>query len=323
MPTSVSIIIPTHNRAASLARALDSLRHIHIPLGVTLELLVIANACTDSTSVLVNTTSLPFYVRCIHEEHLGLNHARNRGLRESHGEILAFLDDDVSVDPGWIAGLLDVFHHSPAAIVAGKVTLCWQDIARPRWMDRRSEHLLSCVDYGKAPLELHHAGLAVGANFAFSRHILDSTGSFATTLDRSGTLLLGGGDTDFLARALASGHRLFYAPHASVRHHVAPHRASTYYLFRVSFGNGLTRAFFAENASPRALVAILIEYAYRFLIYSVLASLCTFLGLRKAAIHHHIRRHYSRGLVRGTWRRLRGLSPTGIRLAPAAAHALS
>jgi len=318
MASSVSILIPTHNRADLLARALHSLGRIHLPENIPVELLIIANACTDNTKAVVDdiAPTLPFSTRCIEEPEPGLNHARNRGLREATGNILAFLDDDVSVDATWLLGLLDVFQHYPADIVAGKVTLSWSDTPRPDWLDDRSAHLLSCVDHGARPIELRKPGLAVGANFAFHRHVTDSIGLFSKGLDRNRGLILGGGDTDFLTRALRAKHRMFYAPCASLHHHVSPHRATRNYLCAASYGNGLSRVFFQKHFPATSVLWIFFQQSYRAFIYTFLAYLSTLLFLRKAAIHHHIRRWYSLGMLLGTARRLRGRTAAGIAPAP-------
>src|SRR5579863_3364978 len=149
MPESVSILIPTHNRSAILLRALESLRAVQVPPQTTVELLVIANGCTDRTRAAVDgiAAQMPFPTRVLDEPELGLNRARNRGLGAARGSIVAFLDDDVWVEPGWLAGLLEIFATRPADLVAGVVNLWWEAVPRPEWMTTRSEHLLSCVNY--------------------------------------------------------------------------------------------------------------------------------------------------------------------------------
>src|SRR3712207_9429193 len=52
--------------------------------------------------------------RYVREPRPGLSCARNRGLAEARGEVLAYTDDDVAVDPDWVQGLLRGFQRRPA-----------------------------------------------------------------------------------------------------------------------------------------------------------------------------------------------------------------
>jgi glycosyltransferase involved in cell wall biosynthesis len=95
----VSVIIPTYNSARYLPDAIDSV------LGQTcrdLELLVIDDGSTDDTEVLVSRYGPP--VRYIRQANSGVAVARNRGIEESRGRYIAFLD----ADDTWFHDKLDV-----------------------------------------------------------------------------------------------------------------------------------------------------------------------------------------------------------------------
>lgn len=313
MPPLVSILIPTHNRSAILRRTLESLREMAVPPEVSAEVIVVANACTDDTLAVVESMapSMPFATRAIEESTVGLNPARNRAIREASGEILAFLDDDIWADKAWLAEIAATFERTGADILAGKVTLWWEAVERPAWMDTRSEHLLSCVDYGNEAIELKQPGLAVGANIAFRRRVPEKIGTFTAWLDRAGTLPLAGGDTDFLARALEAGFRMFYAPAAAVKHWVAPRRITLEYLSGVAYGAGLARAYLRRDfTTGRALRSILL-HAFRASVYTATYAVGRMLGAKRWYIHHRIRQMTSRGNVTGAYRRWRNRTPTG------------
>ena len=314
---SLSILIPTHNRSELLSRTLESLCAVTLPPSgpAGLEIVIIANACTDQTRAIVEqiAPTMPIPTRCVEEPTVGLNPARNRALAEARGEILAFLDDDVWVEPTWLIELLAIFDAQPADIVAGTVDLWWEAVERPAWLDTRSAHLLSCVNYGDQIIELTKPGQAVGANFAFRRRVTDHIGAFTVGLDRTGDTTLAGGDTDFLARALDAGHRMFYAPRAIVKHWVSPQRITPEYLGRVAYANGLARAFLRKNFSvPRALRTF-IEHGFRLAVYTAVGGLTAIFGPQKAHIHNRIRLMTSRGNLTGAYRRLRHRSPSGAK----------
>jgi len=241
--SSVSVVIPTHNRAEILSRALDCIGRLEPPSGVEVDTLVVANACTDATEPVTRERmdGFPFPLRLVAEPEAGLNVARNRGVRESRGQIVAFLDDDALVEPGWLEALVAAFEKHEADVVAGKVELLWEEVERPPWSSPSIERLLSYLDLGPSVLALAKPGQLVGANFAVRRCVLERLGGFADGLDRSGRDLLSGGDTEFTIRAQRAGYRLLYAPGMAVRHWVAPGRLALRYLDRVARARGRTR----------------------------------------------------------------------------------
>src|SRR5271163_1582976 len=102
MPDGLSILICTHNRSRLLHRTLESLSQMHVVPGLNVETVVVANACTDDTEAVVGRWQGKLHgpLRCIIEPTPGLSVARNRALAGPMHELVAFLDDDVFVDPG-------------------------------------------------------------------------------------------------------------------------------------------------------------------------------------------------------------------------------
>lgn len=257
---AVSILIPTHNRCDILDRTLESLQALEIPPAVEAEIVVVNNASTDRTDEVVagwaTRSRLP--LRLVREDNLGLNNARNRAVREARFDLLAFLDDDVLVEPGWLRGLLETFATTDAGIVGGKVELWWGEVQRPEWMIPELEDHLSRLDLGDRILRMDQPRI-VGANFAFTRRVFQDAGEFRPDLDRKGRSLLSGGETDFLLRAMAPphNHRLYYSPLASLRHWVPRHRAEPGHLLKIIEGKSvaliLMRARFGPLDAARSL----------------------------------------------------------------------
>lgn len=254
---SVSVLIPTHDRAEILARSLESLRRLERPEGVEVEAIVVANACTDGSEATVEEKmhSFPFPLRLVPEPTPGLNLARNRGARAARGEILAYLDDDAFVEPGWLKGLLRAFESFSADLVAGKTVLWWEEVDRPSWSSPAVEQMLSRLDLGPTEMELPRPGLLVGANFAVRRRVVEDLGGFAPYLDRAGTDLLSGGDTDLALRAHRAGYTIYYSPGMAVAHWVAPSRLSRTYLDRLARARGRTRVLLNETSGARRRLA--------------------------------------------------------------------
>ena len=85
-----SIVICTHNRAASLGRTLETLTLQALKGLGGLEILVVDNNCSDDTEAVVRSFTKRLPIRSCRETKLGLGHARNRGVRDSCGDTVVF-----------------------------------------------------------------------------------------------------------------------------------------------------------------------------------------------------------------------------------------
>lgn len=244
----VSIVISTHNRGPILARSLESLSQLRYPAGVDVEVVVVANACTDDTVAQANAfrDRLPNF-RCVEEPTVGVSYARNRTMRESRFDIVGMVDDDIWCEPQWLEATLAMYRETPADMVSGRLTLWWCSVDRPAWMDGPTLGLLSCLDLGERPVEMVKPD-AVAANFSFKREVFDKVGPFRTDLGRvGGKSLAAGEETFFVQQAMRAGYRLFYSPEAHIKHWVAPHRIQTPYLTGVAKGTAFTISRLADN----------------------------------------------------------------------------
>ncbi len=298
---SISILIATHNRVKLLLQTLQSIAELSIPPDIEIELIICANACTDGTidACQSQLTKLPFQARCVVEPEPGASYARNRAILESHGDILVFLDDDVWVSHEWLSALLDVFNRYPADIAAGKITLWWNAVEKPGWLSRRSAHMLSCVDHGDKICELFSAGEAASANLAVKRCVLNTVSGFRTDLGRKGRNILAGEDTYFIAEALKAGHRLFYAPRASLLHWVAPERITQGYLGRAAAGIGMAKVLMLPEISYVLWLRLSLENFIKMILYKILELLSAGIYYHKGRINQHIRYMMCRGVLTG------------------------
>ncbi|MFN7020437.1 MAG: glycosyltransferase family 2 protein [Phycisphaerales bacterium] len=311
MIPAVSILIPTHNRAEILDRTLASLQQLEIPtvLADRIEIIVVNNVCTDRTDEVVNgwipRSNLP--LRLVHEPQIGLNNARNRAVRESRfthpDAVMAFLDDDVLVDPRWLAALVEAFESTHASMIGGRVELWWEAVQRPDWMIPELEDHLSRLDHGDQVRQLHEPRI-VGANFAFLRRVFDDSGppgGFRPDLDRKGKSLLSGGETDFILKAFARGHTLYYAPDASLRHWVPPHRADLGHLLKIIEGKAVAQILMRERYGLADRLRSLAGGAAKLIVHAPGAVL----GINPNAIRHKMRCAVGRGQIIGALRGMR------------------
>src|SRR5580704_1493640 len=103
----ITVILCTHNRCRSLAKALESVAASQLSTSTDWEVLVVDNNSSDQTREAVETycRRYPVRFRYVFEPQPGKSYALNSGIREALGEILAFMDDDVTVEPTWLQNL--------------------------------------------------------------------------------------------------------------------------------------------------------------------------------------------------------------------------
>ncbi len=232
---SVTVAVCTRNRTSELADCIDALCKLHYP---RLELLIVDNAPTDdSTRQLVQRYPHVHYV-C--EPRPGLDWARNRAILETQSEIIAFTDDDVLVDAGWVEALATIFAHDPTVMAVTGLVL-------PYELESAAQELFEANGgFGRgykrrwhgseAESKRHGAGeFGTGANMAFRRTLFDRIGGFDPALD-VGTVTNGGGDLEIFFRILQQGHTLVYEPKAVVYHR---HRRDYAALKRQLTNNGI------------------------------------------------------------------------------------
>ncbi|HEY5194037.1 MAG TPA: glycosyltransferase [Solirubrobacteraceae bacterium] len=226
----VSVIVPTRERPDRLRTALNSILACDYPRERR-EIVVVDNAPTsDGTARLVREefSGEDQRVRYLREDSPGSASARNHGLGEIEGELVAFTDDDVRVDRHWLCELARGFTIEPEAVCVSGLLVPWELEAAPQlWFEEYggfSHGFDRCVydldEHRPAddPLYPYAAGRFGSANnLAFRRSTLLALGGFDPALG-NGTPALGGVDFEMLLRTILRGHRILYQPTAIVHH---------------------------------------------------------------------------------------------------------
>lgn len=225
---NVSVIVCTYNRSQHLSKALDSLAASVMPSNVEWEVLVVDKNSKDETRQIVDhfCARFPGRFRYLFEPDQGKSHALNTGIRHAHGAVLAFTDDDVTVEPVWLANLTSVLQGDEYAGSAGRI-LPARTPSAPAWLAVEGPYcqmgaICPCFDQGDEPLDL--AKPAFGANMAFRREVFDKYGTFRLDLGPSAKARVTYEDTEFCCRLFAAGELLRYLPSAVVYHEIFEER---------------------------------------------------------------------------------------------------
>lgn len=246
---NLSIIISTYNNAESLIRTLESVAAQDADHSLW-ECIVVNNASTDNTAERFSAfaeSHSSVNLRMVNESQQGLSYARNRGIAESKGTILAFIDDDETVNKEFVSAYIDLFNNHGAFVAAGALKVRY-DSARPKWMSYYTEKMIANpLDLGDTIITITRTVTPTGGNMAFNREVFNIYGNFDTSLGRKGQALLGGEENELFDRIRDLGERIIYTPYAIAYHHIADKKLTAEYFDKLSYGIGVSKRIRAEK----------------------------------------------------------------------------
>jgi glucosyl-dolichyl phosphate glucuronosyltransferase len=248
LTTTLTIAIPSHNRAATLRETLASVAALAIPVDVDVDCIVVDNGSADETASVVETFArdAPLRVRRVFEARLGSSFARNRAVAETASDYIFFIDDDVIVEPGWAAELLSSIRARDLDAACGMVLPRWSS-SPPAWLGPSLWVKLAVHDQraiaAAAPEAIERLDNYFSANVGFKRSTFVRFGNFREDLGVVGGNPISGEDTELFARIISKGGAMGFAPRAVVHHMIPPERMTRAYLRRKSFAYGVGSAF--------------------------------------------------------------------------------
>jgi glycosyltransferase involved in cell wall biosynthesis len=174
----ISVIIPTQNRARSLEVTLEHLAAADRD-GIRADVVVVENAGHDNTREVVDSFQRRLPVRHLYEPTLGVfgkSHALNRALDAGGlGDIVVVLDDDMSPDPGWFKGVLEISKRWPDHdLFTGVTNIVWPSPEVPDWAKKPSSQsgIFSSGSFGDADAPLIDSQWFLGGHFWFRSRVL-------------------------------------------------------------------------------------------------------------------------------------------------------
>lgn len=250
----VSIIIPTRDREEILSYCLSTLIK---QTGASYEIIVVDTSSTEYTQNLLKKFPTIINIRLGNiPRSSGLG--RNVGISKASGEIVAFLDDDCIVRPGWLKGIIQEYKESSVVAVGGRI------IYDP-WKQVKEKEPIAQLDFNndiikaewdiciEKAIDVPHLP---GGNCSVKRLVALSIGGFDTNF--IGTAHLE--ETDFFFRVSKTGGRIVFTPNAIVEHRAVPRadgikRSNSDYTYRFSLVRNRLY-FFRKHNAPGLINAV-------------------------------------------------------------------
>jgi glycosyltransferase involved in cell wall biosynthesis len=191
----LSFVVPAYNEEAYLPACLESIVAQTRELGDAVEIIVVNNASTDRTREVA--LRIPG-VRVVDEPHKGLTFARQAGFMASTGDLIANVDSDGRLPPGWVARVLDAFAQSPS-LVCLSGPLVYYDLSSIQRLCVTMFYWLAKTLYALNRYVLRRGSMVQGGNFILRRDALEKIGGFNTAI------VFYGEDTDIARRIYPMG----------------------------------------------------------------------------------------------------------------------
>lgn len=240
----ISAIICTYNRERFLPKLFETIREQTLSRD-QFEVILINNNSTDNTKQL----SLRFRdenpnIRFTYAEETsqGLSYSRNRGIQESKGEYVTFLDDDAFLHKDFLKVTLDFFEKNKNAFAIGGKILLAYDASEPKWYTHYLGPLLGYFNLGDEVKKFPRSNYPRGSNMSFRKEVFAKYGMFDVKLGRIGRILSGGEEKELFSRIKGEYEKVWYVPQAVVYHSVPQERTTEEFIRSQALGTGRSEA---------------------------------------------------------------------------------
>jgi glycosyltransferase involved in cell wall biosynthesis len=214
----VSVIVPVYNAEATLQECVDSILNIDYPKG-KLELIFVNNNSTDNTEKILKKYGSE--IKVLYENKKGPAAARNKGLLNASGEVVAFTDSDCVVDRNWLKHFIIPLKDKQVGITGGKILA-----KRPC---NKIESFGESIHDHHSAINVFKPPYVITMNWASRLDVLKELNFFNEDFIRCE-------DVELSHRIFVSGYKIIYTPEAIVYHR---NEKTLIGLFREGYLHGL------------------------------------------------------------------------------------
>ncbi len=239
----LSVIICTYNRDKYIYNVLKSIAENDLPYE-NYEIILVNNNCTDNTAAECQrfvTDYQQVNYREFVETNQGLSHARNRGIKESLGDVLVYVDDDALINKEYLSTYFQFFEKNKNAFAAGGPIIPKYETEEPKWMSHYVKCLLTGYKYkGDKVVEFTGGDYPGGGNAAYRKEVFETVGLYNVDLGRKGNSLVGAEEKDIFDKMKQQDMKFYYLPTAILYHIIPEQKLSKDYFQRLTYSIGVS-----------------------------------------------------------------------------------
>lgn len=241
MAKRCSVIFCTYNREKYIYNALKSIVEQNFPTS-KYEILLINNNSTDNTEQICKQFTIDYpsaNFRYFTETNQGLSYARNRGVKESDGEILVFVDDDATVYEHYLESIDKFFSDYPSVMACGGPIEPVYESGKPKWLSHYTNALIGGALYeGETIKPFRNGKFPGGGNSAFRKEVFEKYGLFNVELGRKGTNLIGAEEKDLYDRLTRGNETFYYLPQMGIFHYIPEKKTTMEHFDKLTYSIG-------------------------------------------------------------------------------------
>jgi GT2 family glycosyltransferase len=259
----------TTDRLKDIFELLDSIKaqtYNHIETILVIER---SMELSDQIKQYVEERAIPSVKAVFNHGEPGLSAARNLGVKEAGGDIIAFIDDDALPSPNWAEEMVKTYQDKSVIGATGPVLPLWKD-EPVEWFPDELDWILSCAAFSGITSKKEVRNV-FGTNMSFRRDAFDSSGLFLTHLGAKGGGETGkhelvGDETEFSIRVKRrTGKHILYNPNIKAWHKVYKYRVTSPVIARRAYWEGYTKAMFNKNYRNSGTKEKLLDVEYQLL----------------------------------------------------------
>ncbi len=261
----LSVILCTYNRERYIYNVLQSIAAGGFG---DYEIVLVNNNSTDGTESECQRFAKDHpevAMRYCVEKQQGLSYARNRGIMESQGEVLVYVDDDAVVNREYLQTYADFFNRNKEAVAAGgPITPRYDGCEEPSWMSHYTRQLVTGeLNLGTREREFPKGAFPGGGNAAYRKSVFDEVGLFNVELGRKGNSLIGAEEKDLFDKMTSRGMKFYYLPNAILYHLIPPKKLTQDYFDRLTYGIGVSERYRTQQIGRKKYLNRLLKEAVK------------------------------------------------------------
>ena len=261
----LSVILCTYNRERYIYNVLQSIAAGGFG---DYEIVLVNNNSTDGTESECQRFAKDHpevAMRYCVEKQQGLSYARNRGIMESQGEVLVYVDDDAVVNREYLQTYADFFNRNKEAVAAGGPIMPQYDgCEEPSWMSHYTRQLVTGeLNLGTREREFPKGAFPGGGNAAYRKSVFNEVGLFNVELGRKGNSLIGAEEKDLFDKMTSRGMKFYYLPNAILYHLIPPKKLTQDYFDRLTYGIGVSERYRTQQIGRKKYLNRLLKEAVK------------------------------------------------------------